>query len=133
MPALDTNVLVRYLVRDDPRQTRQAEKYLLGFAGSEATLFIPLSVALEMEWVLRSVYGFSKDATIEVFTSLLEAREMFFQEEAAIERAIFLYRENSVDLANCLHVATAFTHDRLPLMSFDRQASRVEGIEAMPQ
>lgn len=83
--------------------------------------------------MLRSVYLFSKDAIIEVLVGLLEAREMQFQDEASVERAIFLFREHNVDFADCLHVATAFTHDHLPMMSFDKHASRVEGIEAIPQ
>ncbi len=133
MPTLDTNVLIRYLVQDDPKQARAAEKFIIQFANSEATLFIPISVTLESEWVLRSVYLFSKESIIEVFISLLETREMQFQDEASVERSIFLFREHNVDFADCLHVATAFTHDYLPMMSFDKQASRVEGIEVIPQ
>jgi len=133
VPTLDTNVLIRYLVQDDPKQARAAEKFIIQFANSEATLFIPISVTLESEWVLRSVYLFSKESIIEVFISLLETREMQFQDEASVERAIFLFREHNVDFADCLHVATAFTHDYLPMMSFDKQASRVEGIEVIPQ
>ena len=133
MPTLDTNVLIRYLVQDDPKQSRAANKFIIQFADSETTLFIPLSVTLETEWVLRSVYVFPKESIIEVFVSLLETREMQFQDEASVERAIFLFREHNVDFADCLHVAAAFTHDHLPMMSFDKQASRVEGIEAVPQ
>ncbi len=133
MPTLDTNVLIRYLVQDDPRQSRTAERFIIQFAGSEAALFIPTSVTLETEWVLRSVYRFSKESVIEVFIGLLEAREMEFQDEPSVERAIFLFREHNVDFADCLHVATAFTYDRLPMVSFDKQAHRVEGIEAVSQ
>ena len=133
MPALDTNVLIRYLVQDDLQQNREAARFIHQFADSEATLFIPISVVLETEWVLRSVYKFSKESILGVFVNLLEAREMTFQEEASVERAIFLFREHNLDFADCLHGATAFTHDHLPLMSFDKQATRVEGIEAIPK
>ncbi len=83
--------------------------------------------------MLRSVYKISKDSIIQVLVNLLEVREMQFQGEASVERAFFLFREHNVDLADCLHVATAFTHGHLPMMSFDKYASRVEGIEAIPQ
>ena len=132
MPTLDTNVLLRYLVQDDPKQTRAADQYVQQFAQSEATLFIPLSVVHETEWVLRSVYTFSKESIIEVFVSLLETREMQFQDEATVERAVFLFREHNVDFADCLHVATAFTYEQLPMMTFDKKASRVDGVEAIP-
>ncbi len=129
MAALDTNVLVRFLVRDDAKQADEAEQFILGFSGLESSLFIAITVLLETEWVLRSVYSFPKEDVLSTFVGLLEARELHIQEEATVERAIFLYREHNVDFADCLHVATAFTHDRLPLKSFDRQATRVEGIE----
>ena len=132
MPTLDTDVLLRYLVQDDPKQTRAADQYVQQFAQSEATLFIPLSVVHETEWVLRSVYTFSKESIIEVFVSLLETREMQFQDEATVERAVFLFREHNVDFADCLHVATAFTYEQLPMMTFDKKASRVDGVEAIP-
>jgi predicted nucleic-acid-binding protein len=131
MPTLDTNVLIRYLVQDDAKQTRAAHRYIAEYADSESVLFIPVSVMLETEWVLRSAYGYSKGSVIEVFVSLLEAREMTFQDEASLERAVFLYRENNTDFADCLHVATAYAHNRLPVVSFDKRAARVEGIEAL--
>jgi predicted nucleic-acid-binding protein len=131
MPTLDTNVLIRYLVQDDAKQSRAADRYITQYADSESALFLPVSVILETEWVLRSAYGYSKESVIDVFTSLLETREMAFQDEASLEFAVFLYREHNIDFADCLHVATAHTHARLPLASFDKQAARVEGIEGL--
>lgn len=133
MPALDTNVLIRYLVKDDPKQASEAERFIHQYVGSEAALFIPLSVILESEWVLRSVYEFQKQSVIELFVSLLETRELNFQDEASVESAVFLYREHNIDFADCLHLATTYTHDYLPLVSFDKKATRVEGIESVPR
>ena len=129
MPTLDTNVLVRFLVRDDPKQSQDADRYISQFEDTESTLFIPSTVVLETEWVLRSRYGFSKADVIDVWVSLLETREIYFQEEASIERALFLYREHPIDFADCMHVASAFTHDHLPIVSFDKQATRIDGVE----
>ena len=131
MPTLDTNVLLRYLVKDDPQQSREASKFISQFSDSDSALFLPTSVALEMEWVLRSAYQFSKETVIELFVGLLEVREISFQDEASMERAIFLYRKHNVDFADCLHVATAYTHDQLPLVTFDKKATRVDGIEVV--
>lgn len=129
MPTLDTNVLVRFLVRDDPKQSSEADQYIAQFADFESLLFVPLTVALETEWVLRSRYGFPKTDVIDVFVSLLETREILFQDEASIERALFLYRENNIDFADCMHLASAYTHNHLPMVSFDKQATRIEGVE----
>ena len=131
MPTLDTNVLIRYLVKDDPQQNLDASRFISQFVDSEASLFLPNSVVLETEWVLRSVYKFPKESVTEFFIGLLEAREMSFQDEASIERAIYLHREHNADFADCLHVATAISYDQLPLVTFDKQAMRIEGIEAI--
>lgn len=131
MPSLDTNVILRYLVEDDPRQTRVAQRYIEKHAAAGNSLFLGTSVILETEWVLRSVYEFTKEQIIEVFVGLLEAREMAFQDEASLERAIHRYRELSIDFADCLHVATAETFNKLPFATFEKKARDIDGFETL--
>ena len=76
MPALDTNVILRYVVEDDPKQARVAQRYIEKHAVAGNSLFLATSVILETEWVLRSVYEFTKDKIIDVFVELLETRGM---------------------------------------------------------
>ncbi|XOV83675.1 MAG: PIN domain-containing protein [bacterium] len=131
MPSLDTNVLIRYLVKDDARQTRKAAEYLARHTNSDQYLFIPVSVLLETEWVLRSVYGFRKEAFIDVLVSLLETKEVRISDEAAIELAVHFFRENNVDFADCVHVALAHLNDMLPMVTFDRGAAKVDGVQLL--
>lgn len=126
MPALDTNVLVRYLVADDKKQFEIAKKYIEDASTHEA-LFIPVSVSVELEWVLRSLYELNKAMIIDTFNRLLEVREIEFQDESAIEVTLSLYTDNNADFADCLHIASAQTKNRIPLVTFDRKASRIEG------
>lgn len=130
MPALDTNVLVRYLIADDRKQFEAAKQFIEEAITNEA-LFIPLSVSVELEWVLRSLYEIKKAMIITTFNRLLEAREIEFQEESAIEIALSLYADNNADFADCLHIASAQTQGRVPLVTFDRKASRVEGAKLL--
>lgn len=130
MAALDTNVLVRYLVSDDKKQF-QAAKSLIEDSAPDLTFFVPLSVVVELEWVLRSLYGQDKETVLKLFSGLLETRELEFQEEASIEIALSLYTENNTDFADCLHIAAAFEHGRAPLMTFDRKASRLIDAELL--
>ena len=131
MPSLDTNVLVRLLVGDDLRQTQQAEALARRSAETEEALFIPLTVALELEWVLRSRYRFPKDTVLAAFVNLLETREIEFQDEGSVERALFFYRSKNADFAECLHLGCAVTHGRLPLVTFDAQAARLDGAQLL--
>lgn len=130
MPTLDTNILVRYLVADDNKQFQSA-KTLIESADEEAPLFLPLSVAVELEWALRSLYSFDKPTLITTFNQLLGTQELVFQDEDIVEVALSLYTEYNTDFADCLHIATAHVHDYTPMITFDRRAARVSGAELL--
>ena len=130
MPALDTNVLVRYLVADDRKQFQLAKSFVEESIEQEI-LFVPLSVSVELAWVLRSLYELDKEMIMTTFNRLLETREIEFQEESSIEVALSLYADNNADFADCLHIASAYSKDQSPLMTFDRKASRVPGAQLL--
>jgi len=130
MAALDTNVLVRYLISDDKKQFKIAKEFIESNA-SEGKLFVPISVVIELEWVLRSLYDQDKDTMLQLFGHLLEASELNFHEEPSLEIALSLYSENNTDFTDCLHTACAFTYGYTPLMTFDRKASRLDDAELL--
>jgi hypothetical protein len=85
MPALDTNVLVRYLVKDDSGQLAAARQLIAQCIAEGHTLFVPVTVALELEWVLRASYGLAKAESIDTLSRLFSAVELSFESEAALE------------------------------------------------
>lgn len=127
MPALDTNVLVRYVVQDDRAQLEAAKALITRCVEDGQTLFVPVTVALELEWVLRSNFGFAKDAVMQVLGSLFSAVELSFESERALEVALQLYRDGTADFADCVHVSLALRAGEQPLWTFDKRASRVPG------
>lgn len=128
MPALDTNVLVRWLVADDEAQTDQAQALFKSVRSRAAAFFVPCTVMLELEWVLRSRYRFEKPAILQAFNALLETQELEFQDEAAIEWALHFYRQSTADFADCLHAGICGAANRSPLLSFDRKAGRLPNV-----
>ncbi len=100
LPAVDTNILVRFLTRDDERQFAQAEA-LLAAGGT----WVSKTVFLETEWVLREVYGYGRDALHDAFSSLLGLPGIHFEDELAIVKAMDLFRAG-FDLADAFHVAS---------------------------
>lgn len=84
---------------------------------------------LELEWVLRSRYQYDKERILKTLSSLLETRELSFQDESAIENALHYYRHSRVDFAECLHLGCAASAGQLPLMTFDRRAARMKGAK----
>ena len=107
MPALDTNVLVRYVVQDDSGQLAAARRLIERCVGAGHSLFVPVTVSLELEWVLRANFGYVKDDVLQVLSNLFSAAELVFESERALEVALQLYREGTADFADCLHIALA--------------------------
>ena len=127
MAALDTNVLVRFLVEDDAAQCAAARKLIRGCVSAGTVLFVPVTVALELEWVLRSAFGFGKSSVVQTLSQLLSATELLFESEGSLEVALAHYGQGAADFSDCLHVALAHSAGEQPLWTFDKAASKVEG------
>lgn len=131
MPALDTNVLIRYVVEDDEAQSSATKRLIRKCVSEGSALFIPVTVALEFEWVLRASFGYAKGAVIEVLSNLLSTVELTFESERALEVALQLYREGGADFADCLHVALVAQAGQQPMWTFDKRAAKVVGAQSM--
>jgi predicted nucleic-acid-binding protein len=89
MLGLDTNVLIRYLMQDDRRQYEKARRLIHREAGKGEPVLVSLLVLLEIEWVLRSRYGLSKEEILAAFSALLEAVDLAFEDETSVEYALY--------------------------------------------
>lgn len=132
MASLDTNVLVRWLVADDDDQAAQAQRLFDAAASAGESLFVPTTVSLELEWVLRSRYRLDKETVIAAFNALLETQGLELQSESAIERALHAYRNGSIEFADCLHVGLCGAAKRAPMLTFDVKAARLPGAALVP-
>lgn len=131
MPALDTNALVRYVVEDDAAQLAAAKRLIRKCISEGQTLFVPVTVALELEWVLRSSFEYAKDEVMQVLASLFSTAELTFESERALEVALQLYRKGPAGFADCLHIALAAQAGELPLWTFDKRAAKVNGAQSI--
>lgn len=107
MIGLDTNVLARYLIEeagadDATIKQRDATRILIE---SGQDLFLPKTVALELEWVLRGYYRFSREQVGLVFDALLNLPTLQLEDRAAIEQALAGLRAG-LDFADALHHAS---------------------------
>jgi predicted nucleic-acid-binding protein len=131
MAALDTNVLVRFLVEDDVVQLALAKRLIRRCIREGQTLYVSVSVSLELEWVLRSNFGFAKDEVVLALAHLLSAAELSFESEGALELALLLYKENSANYSDCVHVALAAHAGEQPMWTFDRAAAKLDGAKLL--
>jgi predicted nucleic-acid-binding protein len=129
MKGLDTNVLVRLLVRDDARQFAAARRAVERAADNGELFVVSLLTMLEAEWVLRSRYGFDKTVVITVFRALLESRDLMIEEEATLEQGLHHYEHHAVDFAECLMLARYQRMHCDTMLTFDRRAARLPGCE----
>ncbi|MGH8220411.1 MAG: PIN domain-containing protein [Steroidobacteraceae bacterium] len=127
MLGLDTNVLVRLLVEDDVAQTRRARKLVDAAVAAQEVVLVSLPVLLEAEWVLRSRYEVAPETILRLFRAALEARELAFEDEAAVEEALFNWQDGPSGFADCLIVAHNGQLGCRSTATFDARAARLPG------
>jgi predicted nucleic-acid-binding protein len=131
MLGIDTNVLVRYLVRDDEAQFEKASRLIKREIAAGATVFVSLPVLLETEWVLRSRYHLKKVEILAAISSLLDATEMQFEDEPAIEESLKFWKDGSADFADCLIGAHNHRLGCRATATFDEKAARLPAFVAL--
>jgi predicted nucleic-acid-binding protein len=126
---LDTNVLVRFLLADDPVQTRAANRIIREEVSSGESILVSLLTVLETEWVLRASAHLDKRAIVGAFKLLLEAREISFENEAVLEQALYDFENFSADFADCLMLAAYKAAACSSMLTFDAKAAKLPGAE----
>lgn len=111
MRAVDTNVLARYYLRDDATQARVADRIL-----SAGDVFVPKTVVLELEWVLRSVAGQPADKVMDCLGHLIALPGITIEDHDEVEAALGHCRRG-IDFADALHLAAS--HVCSELLTFD--------------
>ena len=124
MRAIDTNVLVRLITRDDGRQTAAAETFVRGGA------WVSVFALAEAAWVLSSVYELSATDLAKTIELLLDHRDLALQDPEAVREALELFRAKpALGFSDCLMLQLARRAGHLPLGTFDRNLARVEGAQ----
>jgi len=130
MLGIDTNVLVRFLVRDDEAQFERARKLIKREVAAGRRVFVNQLVLMETEWVLRSRYVVPKSQIIAAISALLDADDVQFEDEPSIEEALFMWKDTTADFADCLIGAKNRRMGCRATASFDVKASKLPGFIA---
>jgi predicted nucleic-acid-binding protein len=126
MRAVDTNVLLRLIVRDDADQVARAEAFLTQGA------WVSLPVLVEAVWVLKSVYGLDRQRIGIVLDMLVEHDRLTLQDEDVVRRACALFaRERSAGFSDCLIVEVARKAGHVPVGTFDKKMTRLDGTQRL--
>ena len=126
MIALDTNVLVRLVMRDDEAQAQRARDLVEFQAVNDASLFVSDVVLAEFAWVLRSRYDLAGADIARTLRAMLDNATLAWQSRTAATQALSLFESGGVDFPDCLIVALAKTHNCEAVATFD------QGMRALP-
>ncbi len=126
MIALDTNVLIRYLVDDDPQQAEAARALLAEFT-SQRPGFVCREVVVELAWVLDRAYEFSRDQIATILEELVATGELHFEAADDVVRAAHAYRRGGAGFSDQMISAAARRAGADVLYTFDWHAARISG------
>ncbi len=124
MIGIDTNVLVRYLVQDDPPQAKLATQFIEGTCTKENPGFLNHLVLCETLWVLEGCYHQPKKILIATMEQILRVAQLRVDEPQLVWQALEDFRNHQADFADHLLSRINSSRDCTTTMTFDRQASK---------
>jgi predicted nucleic-acid-binding protein len=131
MIGLDTNVVVRYIVQDDPRQSAAAARLIEGGLTPREPGFVPLVVLCELVWVLESCYDATRAEVAQAIRVLLTAKQILVEQPAVAWKALRAYEAGGADLADGVILETSRAAGCEKLLTFDRRAAKLPGAELL--
>ena len=131
MKALDTNVLVRFLIGDEARQANKVHAVFKSAESRKVEYFVPLLVVMELLWVLDSAYGIPRRDIVDSIHELVSMPILKFESHEAITKFIQSAAESDFDLPDLLIACSAKSSGCDKTLTFDKKASKFELFELL--
>ena len=129
MKALDTNVLIRFLVQDDDLQSKIVYDLFTNAERTKETFYVPLLVVLEILWVLESVYQVERNDLLNAVNELLLMPVLNFEKQSVLRDFISSSEGNTFDLSDILIAYSAQCSGCLTTITFDKKAAKFNFFE----
>ncbi|MFM7800556.1 MAG: PIN domain-containing protein [Limnohabitans sp.] len=127
MIGLDTNVLVRYIMQDDPKQSSKATQWVESLTEDNPG-FITLVSVLELYWVLTTCYQLTGQQVKQALEALLRSRQIVVDRADQVLRALRVFEAGKADFADCLIERIAASAGCRQTMTFDAAAAKHAGM-----
>ena len=131
MKGLDTNVLVRYLVQDDPRQSAMATRFIETQCTDDNPCFIGQIVLCELAWVLESNYQQNRAEIAAIIEQLLQVGQLEVMYPEVVWRALNDYKKSNVDFPDHLVARINESKGCETTLTFDKKASRQPSMQLL--
>ena len=125
MIGIDTNILVRFVTKDDDKQTKLAEHLLRTVCTRDNPGYINSAVLVEVIWVLKRFYGATKEKLIPLVEQLLIINQLELANRDAVEQALQLYKDSKAEFADCLILSLNLKAGCEVSYTFDKAASKL--------
>ena len=131
MIGLDTNVLVRYVMQDDPRQSARATR-LVDSLSADDPGFIPVVALVELVWVLTASYGLDRQQVLTVLETLVRSKELVVDRADLVTQALNRYGAGGADFADALIERIAAAAGCSVTVTFDAGAVKAAAMTLVP-
>lgn len=128
MIGLDTNILVRYIVQDDPKQSQKATDFIQKNCSIISPGFINSLVICELIWVLESAYNYSRDDIVSVIEKILRIRQFQIHEPEHMWSSLQKYKEKIADFSDCYIASINAEEGCNHTVTFDKKAARLTNM-----
>lgn len=132
MIGLDTNVLIRYVVQDDPVQSAIATELIETRCTQQAPGFVCGIVLVEIVWVLERGYGYDKSVILAIVKQMLSTAELVIENADLVWTAVMDYESHGAGFADCLLGRLNQYHGCLKTYTFDSKAAKTPCFERLP-
>jgi predicted nucleic-acid-binding protein len=127
MIGLDTNVLVRYIMQDDPVQSAKATR-LIESLDFDNLGFVTTVTVIELYWVLSSCYELSDEQAANALEAIARSKQLLVEQSDRVIRALRIYEAGKADFPDCLIERASADAGCAQTMTFDVRAAKYAGM-----
>ena len=131
MKALDTNILARFILRDDPRQAELARDYIAVATAAGELLFLSTPVLCELSWVLEDCYDYNRQEQVVVFEKLLHVAQFTFEDKELLFHALADFAKGPADFADYIIGRIASRYGCTETATFDKALKGEPGYRVL--
>ncbi|MSQ62971.1 MAG: PIN domain-containing protein [Betaproteobacteria bacterium] len=131
MVGIDTNVLVRYLTQDDPKQSAVATRFIEGRLSTENPGFVSTITLCEIAWVLAESYGADRKRIRQIIEGLLATKQLVIERSELVWKSLRAWEGVPADFSDALIGQLAIAHGAEKTVTFDRTATKLPGFELL--
>ncbi|MGA3311056.1 MAG: type II toxin-antitoxin system VapC family toxin [Xanthobacteraceae bacterium] len=128
MIGLDTNVLARLFIDDDPVQARSARQFVAERCSEKNPAFIDRVALCELVWVLSYSHGYGRAEIVRIIGQLLESQEIILEDADAVGAALRIFSSRNIDFADALIGEVNRARGCEATATFDRKAAKLDGF-----